>query len=354
MSADVSEDRIQDYLDGRLSEGQRAAFEKRLADDADLARRVAAYRSIGKALREDEPVLSPGFYTRARARFDAAQPGRRRGWRLLSWEVAGLSAAVLLAAAVFLPGLIKEEEPFTPPDERGAPVDGPGRADLEEAQAIEDDREEMKKEAAPKGRLTDEFAPAPPPVEREVEVGEKGKADANVPALGRAVADAPAPAAEAAAAEPTALRQESGGRRQRVAGAEATSADRPAVRSKLATVGEIVTLPAGTLEPGIVLVTDEGAWPESAWDKDQTVEKRFAEVPSAEGAYRDGIKRIVLIGARPGLVDCSSVAVELSENAYVVHIPPRGREDEPAAVECAVRLPADDREILVMEAAGDD
>ena len=74
----VTEEMLQDYLDDRLTAEQRTEFERLLESDAELAGRVEANREQGRALREDAPELSPGFYTRARARFEeSAKPVRR-------------------------------------------------------------------------------------------------------------------------------------------------------------------------------------------------------------------------------------------------------------------------------------
>ena len=93
-----TEELLQDYLDGRLSQEERREFEALLERDADLAGQVEACREFGRALRHDLPELPPGFYTRARARFEESQaPKKPRFFRLLSWEMAGLAAAAALS-----------------------------------------------------------------------------------------------------------------------------------------------------------------------------------------------------------------------------------------------------------------
>ena len=71
MTQDALELRIQDYLDDRMSDDERRAFEERLATDAALAGRVRELREISDALGQDAPDLPPGFHTRLRARFEA-------------------------------------------------------------------------------------------------------------------------------------------------------------------------------------------------------------------------------------------------------------------------------------------
>ena len=118
---------LHDYLDGRLSAEERAQAEARIRDDAELARRVEAWRKLGNALREDSAELPPGFYTRAKARFEQTlEPRRRFGHRLFSWEAAGLTAVVVLAVALFVPELMQHRSrgpaPVRPV-EKTAPAD---------------------------------------------------------------------------------------------------------------------------------------------------------------------------------------------------------------------------------------
>jgi hypothetical protein len=102
------EEKIQDFLDGRLSEAERAAMEERIAGDPELARRVEAHRDIGRALRSDPAEIPPGFYARARARFEESSKPRFGWHRVFSWEAAGLAAAGLLLAAILVPGLVRD------------------------------------------------------------------------------------------------------------------------------------------------------------------------------------------------------------------------------------------------------
>ena len=72
-----TEELLQDYLDGRLSPDARERFEAEIEGDAALAARIEAYREQRRALRADVPDLSPGFYARARARFEQTVPERK-------------------------------------------------------------------------------------------------------------------------------------------------------------------------------------------------------------------------------------------------------------------------------------
>ena len=108
MSPDALESEIQDYLDGRMAEPQRSAFETRLAADAELARRVRALREIGAALAGGDEGLSTDFYARLRSRFEASRPARPRWTRTHRWEAYGLAAAALIALVLFVPQLLED------------------------------------------------------------------------------------------------------------------------------------------------------------------------------------------------------------------------------------------------------
>lgn len=146
MNADRLEQMLQDYLDDRLPAEERAAFEARMREDRELSARVEACRRIGSALREAPPELSPGFYTRARARFEAAQRPRRRWFRLVSWESAGLATAVVLVASIFLPPLVRRDLPAV------------GRAAAPEVRPVAGVRAD-KVQAKPAARPVDEGRP---------------------------------------------------------------------------------------------------------------------------------------------------------------------------------------------------
>ena len=69
---------------------------------------------VREAMRSDDEELSPGFYARTVARFDAT---RQSGARLpfgLTWSTAGLAAAAIFAAAIFIPMALRDEIPGMP------------------------------------------------------------------------------------------------------------------------------------------------------------------------------------------------------------------------------------------------
>ena len=149
---------LQDYLDARLPEAERSAFEERLAGDPDLARRVESYRRIGRELRESPADLPPGFYARARDRFEARHR-KRRGWFApLSWETLGVASAAVLLAVLFLPAAL-DKPPFdffrgAEPAQREAPATA--AADRSESSR----EKESSLKPAPVGALVPEGEPS--------------------------------------------------------------------------------------------------------------------------------------------------------------------------------------------------
>ena len=146
------EQRLQEYLDGRLSASERSEFEARLKTDADLAGKARAALALRQALQEDGPELPPGFYARARDRFERTVPMEGHRWfRLLSWESAGLAAAVVLAAVLFVPPLMQDgpfrDEIFAPALRQTVPVQEKSVSDrrLPSAEASKPQREPEKK-----------------------------------------------------------------------------------------------------------------------------------------------------------------------------------------------------------------
>lgn len=89
-AARITEERLQAYVDGRLSQAERAAVEAELAADATLAGQVAAYRAQNETLcAAFAPVLDEPVPERL---LRAAQPRRANLWRVaaaLAWIALG-------------------------------------------------------------------------------------------------------------------------------------------------------------------------------------------------------------------------------------------------------------------------
>lgn len=89
---------ISAYIDGQLSADERCEVERRLDDEADLRLAYEELRATVQALRDLEPVRPPRSFTLDPAKVaPQRRTAARLGWgRLL--QVAGVFAAVLVAA----------------------------------------------------------------------------------------------------------------------------------------------------------------------------------------------------------------------------------------------------------------
>ena len=327
---------IQDYLDNRLAPDRRAAFERRLAVEPELARRIADDRALAQALRDEPPALSPGFYTRARARFEQRRAPRR--WpRLLSWEAAGLAATVVLALAIFLPPVLQREESGS-----FLPVPAPVR---------ERENEPARTSPAVEAQTRELAAEVPAEIERSVKDDAKGAVSGEE---GLPVAQEPSPRLAQEPTEPS-KKQEAAEKQQEplrkrsepeglyspappVPLAEADAkldrldADEPrlsamganqapgddeeksaslpapysrAMESFAATPPlQVVALPAGVADPQVLRsIIERGEW--------ETLERGPGGAASRRlGGWRAGT-RLVLVGARPEGLDCATVEVRV-------------------------------------------
>ncbi len=401
---DRDEQRIQDYLDGRLAPAERAEFERRLRDDPGLARRLRALNEIGAALREGPAELSPSFYARARRSFEERSGrGAPAGLRVFSWEAAGLAAAAALAAALFVPHFLRDRtSPLPPPADperarsgpaetgaAGAPSPAAGAGIGAEALGLststepeerEAGREELRKTApatrdersteateprAPEaGRRV--FAPAPAPA--------TGLEDAPRPPAGRIETYAPVPAeadalrdAEGSAAPPAVPRPEPRAPRSILPPAGDSVADgvtaklddqrgETSVRREM--LGQIgaeaggaasALSPAGPPVPPIVPLPPGIVGPGSL----RTIEEReawealvFGERPELLplGPY-DPRQRLVLIGGR---LDCSSLRLVSTPEGWEIHAEDALRAPDSPSGGCALALPRDGRPVRVV------
>jgi hypothetical protein len=387
MSDDRLDERLQDYLDDRLSGPERAAFEKRLENDPDLASRLEACRSIGRALREISDDLPPGFYARARERFETARP-QRSGWRfLLRWEAIGAAAAGLLLVAVMLPDILRgdrqdlgaptpapvresvpaktppavEDEPAKPQEKtlqgpgveagKDAPLDKRGERRREGAEAVGDaaaGAEEPLERLEVQDALTEEsFAPAPPPpdaaavdddetgagqnvLERDAAAGamrKNEKADAKKAAR----PDATAAAAPAVPEAPDAEREQD----------EAEGYYGGLSQPRESAVGSVPLTGTG-MKAGSVIVVEDGA----AWNDLPAGVRGAVSLPDFPK------QRLVLIGPREGPVLCASIEVAGEADRVLIRVPRAvaGPGDEA----CAVTVPADGRRVEVVDVPGTD
>ncbi len=284
---------LHDYLDGRLSAEERAKAEARLREDDGLARRVAELREIGRTLRADPAELSPGFYTRAKTRFAQSRGERPRFvHQLFSWEAAGLTAAMVLVVALFLPGLMRDPSPVPVPQaETSAPADRP-------------------------------IVTEPEPPNREIAATGKTSAAADVSDRLEKEAD-PAPANDYAPVPTARIFAES------ASGHRASRALEQSVST--------VPLPRDVVIPdGIRIVADRATW-------DEWLAGPAGPALGRLGGYEPG-RRLVLVG-RPDGIDCSALVVSRLQNEYHVGI----SDDAGTASGCAFVLPADGAAVTLDE-----
>jgi anti-sigma factor RsiW len=355
VKREISDERLQDYLDGRLAECERAEIEALLLEDPDLARRVESWREIGGALRGETVDLPPGFHARARDRFERSMRARAPwGFRLLSWEAAGLAAAVVLAAVLFVPELMRHGGPdrFVPSTVRDkaddawtgrpAPAEPSPQKEVE-APAVEDVRQEKgrRDDSSPEPELN--FAPVPPEaasehVESEAAAAGEQAAPAPVSAPGR---QPPRVESRAKASAAEGQVPPSGNRAEKKRSVErdealgfARDADALSAADRAADDVEAIGLPPeASIAHGIRVVDDPAAW--EAW-----LAGPAGTALARLGDY-DERRRLILVGQRGG-ADCSSLALHLTAGGYWVRIERSG-----ASAGCAFLLPRDGRPVAL-------
>ncbi len=356
---ELTDELLQDYVDGRLSDAERTEVEGLLRADPDKARRVESWRVIGRTLRNEQAELSPGFYARARERFERSVPAGPRGWHVLSWETAGLATAAVRAGAIVGPARLRDPELGRQPD---------ARTELDR----ESERSEGKKTAADP---SPSFAPQP---EREVadsgrraaERPEEAQAEVEEMFADRAGDFAPVPPGKGSAAPrdadlagrraevpmaeaaqpPAAVRQKS---RERVAANDDLADDARESRAAAQAADELP--PAEKVEAGGLMkaVTDTVSGPTAApavvelppdaapsngihlvetrseWEARLADGKTLAPL----GGYDDDL-RLVLVGALRA--DCASLSITRDSTGYRVKLLRNG-----SAAGCAFVLPDD-------------
>jgi hypothetical protein len=382
---------VHDYLDGRLSENERRAFEDRLERDPELARTVEAYRAAGRALRDEPVELPPGFYARARARFEASRPARPAWRRFVSWESTGLAAAALILTALIFPEVweryrpardaapsgrpsttdkaagrepkavspAEAEESTAPTGERGAagletpPADAPepprGRLEIAteekeafapepeafaaepEALADDDSRVAALDEVAETRRMTE---PQPAPEKRRAKKDHPAGASRRDQALGESSAKQTRQATPELDAESEAYLEPRGEKSE-----EGGFAPAPALAKKTAPRGE--ALPAGMVAARELLVIDDAA----SWER---FLQRLPAGSSLSLRPDFATERVAVVGPASEVGDCSAARLRETGDRLVIEWPPTVRREEAGAPGgCVVVVPADGRPVAL-------
>jgi len=133
MSCERMESRILAYMDGRLSEAERAEVQKHLDACAVCRVRATEFSSVSELL-DELPMIepSPAFDVRVRARM-AAEPVKQSWWAWLhpASRIA-FASSVLLLATVFV--LYRGNDTIAPP----IPPDQADAAMMQDLSVLED------------------------------------------------------------------------------------------------------------------------------------------------------------------------------------------------------------------------
>jgi len=346
------EQRLQDYLDGRLTPEERAAFEELLRAEPELAAAARTARRVGKALREEASELSPDFYARARRRFEESTGEQRAGFRMLSWETAGLAAAAVLAFALFVPHFMREGTPVDSPESALADGIGAGEA-VDSDVATLDEAVTGRRDALDKETAEGQFGIEEPKPKREKKQKSDDAAASNVALAEEEFAPVPPPAPRdavevAPAAEPEPRMEQSAAKapatvqgRGMMKGSDAPL--RSAAKMGAAAAATAVTLPLDVVEPGTFQTLER----REAWD---ALLRSEAGSDLAALGSPDPAKRLVLLGDRGDLGDCADLGVFSTADGWEVRYRPvehTGRE-RTASGGCALTVPRDGRPVRLV------
>jgi len=368
---------VHDYLDGRLSEKERRAFEARLERDSELARTVEAYREAGRALRDATVDLPPGFYARTRARFEASRPARPSWRRFVSWEATGLAAAALLLAALIFPEVrerygpppeVAPSEPSsttTPAASPEAKLVSPAEAEDSIAPTVESGAAGLD---APPGA-----SPQPPRDKREIAAEAEAFADED-PGLAeldpvaeprqttapkpdlekslagknssvgasrrdRAVEQGSARLEKQAAPQPEAERDRYRAQRDESL-EEGEFAPAPALGKKVPPALRVEALPPGVIAAQELVVIDE----RESWER---FLRRLPTDSSLALRPDFATERVAVIGPAPGLGDCSTVRWSETDDRVVIEWPPTAIRGLGASGGCVVAIPEGGRPVEI-------
>jgi hypothetical protein len=382
---------LQDYLDGRLSADERSAFESRLTREPALRSDLDHALEIRHALGGEPPALSPGFYSRARARFEESAGGSASRWsfRLLSWETAGVAAAAALTTALFVPWLMDEG---IPTETNSAAPQAKNQLLQDADHAVKDSRDESQvsgpalmeeaevrsrivakqKADAPQPSVTQErkkeaaqteWSPEPEGSVGAVAAGAKSNepsreagrrqsdgrgSDAQTAAAGERYAptDAEADALEARPRErlqapttpppPPARKAAPAKRVDRIAFDD--SVENEAIASGQAHPLR-VALAVALVEPGTIRTIEDPATWQALLDGPHGTELATLGPPTPD-------RRLILIGARDSL-DCDSLRLVRDGGHYIIEAGGAGGSGTEGAG-CALALPRDGRPVSVV------
>jgi hypothetical protein len=324
---------LNDYLDGRMGPEEHEAFERRLQGDPELERRVKEAREVHDALREGDEELSPGFYARAVARFEAERRPRSPLPFGLSWSTAGLAVAGLAAAAIFIPMMLRGELTPQIEERRAERVESAKPADLkDETSKLSEEQTDAVSalgyaEGAPDDESKNEAA-------RGLAETEPAAANEPAPAQAKKKQEQPAAPPPVEFSQPKAPSKAAAAAEVPVYSARGKNLNLLSESSGVAAM----TLPGGFVDPGSVKIAG-GAADQDSYTVHGNDDARARERVDASG-------RFLLIGRRAGLDSCGELRmVELPTHWEVSYDESGSAEGQ---VECGLLIPDDDREIRFM------
>jgi hypothetical protein len=332
-----------------MTREEQAAFEELLGAEPDLAAAVRTARRVGEALREQPAALSPDFYARARRRFEESTGKRRAGFRMLSWETAGLAAAAVLAVALFVPHFMHQGTPVDSPD------DGLGAGEATDSDTVTLDEESAEGKFgidAPRPQREKKGDAAPTPAESGDDRGAEKKQESRT---GAEEEFAPVPPAAqrdaiavAPAAEPELRMEQSTARAPATVQGRATMKGAPAplrsgAKSEAADVAAAVPLPLDVVDSGTIQTLER----KEAWDA--LLRSEAGGDLSALGPP-DPARRLVLIGDRGDLGSCADLSVVATADGWEIRYRPvdRAGRERAASGGCALSVPRDGRPVRLV------
>jgi len=343
--------RIHDYLDGRLAEDEKVEFEKQIAHDAELSERIEEYGRIRSALGEETEELSPGFYTRTRAEFESRRTSARRGFRIFSWETAGLALATGLAVVVFVPGLLRDGSTLLPTEVQSDAVTPSSTFDDAPAESFERKLPEKVFAEPPADRLKqksdlDESSTASPAAaapEADEEPDWAGKKRSEKEELQFAPLEQPP-------APTTRNEARAAGERARSFGLTDVTAEGSIEESGV----DAWVLPGGAVAPGEIRVTSRDEIVMGAEDikdaesfrEDKGSSQRSGSLSKSENLPEAG-RRNLLIGPRDRPFSCVGILVRRVGDVWVITLSDPSADRPASETGCGVALPDDGMGFLV-------
>lgn len=315
----TDEERLQDYIDGRMNPSERNAFESEMARNPEFAAAASFAREIGQHLRGGTTELPPGFHARARARFEASRKRLFRLPRRFPWEAVGLAAAAVVVLVLLFP--------WTRTGRPGSPTESPLGSPVE-----------TKK--SQRRNLSDEPIALPAPAIRterdSVQAPDAALPEfAPTPAGGKATADPSSREPRAPSDELRGLPQKSAGivvRDDRTQ--HAARVDESLSKSEALQGVRAAEIPLGLIRPGTTKIIESAA--DELWIR-LTTGGSGSEVRALQPRFEN--ERVFVFGPRDFSVSCREVRWMPQPDALLVLAGPATPTNSATSGGCALVIP---------------